>query len=254
MGRPRALRLQLMYKAALRLPSWPIVSVGERTCLNLDLCADELASMASRRTTFLTGLYLYAPDSVRDQRPHLLSYFAPVPRIQSGVDELLSRARAGGGLLVGVHMRRGDYRTYSDGLMYYDAAEYAQVMRSIAARHDGPVRFLVCSDEAVDPGDLVGLDALVSDSGPLVDMYALAGCDLIFGPDSTFSHWASFYGNVPIHILNYKAVEKFGLSPVIREPDPGKDFEVFTPDRFVAHSRKRVDLATALVAPRWGTA
>jgi len=245
----RSIRLRMLYKAALRIPSWPVVSVGDRTCLELDACADELTSMASRRTVFMTGLYLSAPDSVREQRAQLLAYFAPVPRIRSSVEALLASARAGGGLLVGVHIRRGDYRTYSDGLMYYEVGEYAHVMRSIAEKHGGAVKFLICSDEAVDPRDLLGLDAVVSDSAHLVDMYALAGCDLIVGPDSTFSHWASYYGNVPIHILNYKAVEKYGLEGAIREPDPARDFEVFTPDRFVAHTRERVPLAAALRAP-----
>jgi hypothetical protein len=247
---PRSIRLRFLYKAALRIAAWPVVSVGDRAHLDLDACADELAAMASRRTVFMTGLYLFSPESVREQRAQLLSYFAPVPRTRASVDGLLARARAGGGLLVGVHMRRGDYRTYSDGLMYYEASEYAQVMRSIAARHGAPVKFLICSDEAVDPRDLVGLDAVVSDSGHLADMYALAGCDLIVGPDSTFSHWASFYGNVPIHILNYKAVEKYGLPDAVREPDPARDFEVFTPERFGAHIRKRVDLASAMLAPQ----
>ena len=100
-----------------------------------------------------------------------------------------------------------------------------------------------------EPRDLDGLDAVVSDATHLVDMYALAGCDLIVGPDSTFSHWASFYGNVPIHILNYKAVEKYGLEGAVRHPDPTRDFEVFTPDRFASQSRKRVDLASALLPP-----
>jgi hypothetical protein len=32
-------------------------------------------------------------------------------------------------------------------------------------------------------------------------MYALASCDYIVGPPSTFSLWASFYGQVPLCFL-----------------------------------------------------
>jgi hypothetical protein len=36
-------------------------------------------------------------------------------------------------------------------------------------------------------------------SGHLVeDMYAFAGCDYLVGPPSTFTTWASFYGQVPL--------------------------------------------------------
>ena len=31
------------------------------------------------------------------------------------------------------------------------------------------------------------------------DLYALAGCDLLIGPPSTFTQWASFYGKVPLY-------------------------------------------------------
>lgn len=33
------------------------------------------------------------------------------------------------------------------------------------------------------------------------DMYAPAGCDYIVGPPGSFSNWASFYGQAPIHLL-----------------------------------------------------
>ena len=34
------------------------------------------------------------------------------------------------------------------------------------------------------------------------DLYALARCDYIFGPVSTFSQWASFYGDKPLFHLH----------------------------------------------------
>jgi hypothetical protein len=33
-------------------------------------------------------------------------------------------------------------------------------------------------------------------------MYVLAACDLILGPPSTFSIWASYYGQVPLMQLD----------------------------------------------------
>jgi hypothetical protein len=33
------------------------------------------------------------------------------------------------------------------------------------------------------------------------DLHALARCDYIFGPQSTFPQWASFYGNKPLLLL-----------------------------------------------------
>jgi hypothetical protein len=33
------------------------------------------------------------------------------------------------------------------------------------------------------------------------DLYALARCDYIMGPPSTYTQWASFYGNQPLYHL-----------------------------------------------------
>jgi hypothetical protein len=55
------------------------------------------------------------------------------------------------------------------------------------------------------------------------DLYALASCDYIIGPPSTFSQWASFYGNVPRYMVNYKAEQFYGVPS--HEPRLG-DFRI----------------------------
>ena len=248
----RSALLRGMYKLALRLPWWPVVHVGERNCLDMDQYGEKLSRLAVAKTTFLAGLYFSAPESMREHRSDILEYFSPAQDVQGQIDLLLKRARVETEVLVGVHIRGGDYKTYCEGVMYYTVAEYADVMRHLACEltAKGRVRFLVCSDEDVDVDEFAGLDVLVSRAVPLVDMYSLARCDFILAPNSTFSQWASFYGNVPLHILDYKAVEKFGLDGAQRRPDPEADFAVFDPSRFVVPARKRVDPAD-LLGRRW---
>jgi hypothetical protein len=57
---------------------------------------------------------------------------------------------------------------------------------------------------------------------PVGDLYALAQCDYIFGPVSTFSQWASFYGNKPLlHLENHEAQverEQFRVSDLQEIP------------------------------------
>jgi hypothetical protein len=43
-----------------------------------------------------------------------------------------------------------------------------------------------------------GLPVAIGTTPAVVDLYSLAGCDYILGPPSTFSQWASFYGNKPM--------------------------------------------------------
>ena len=63
------------------------------------------------------------------------------------------------------------------------------------------VSFLVCSDEARNPQEFSGLRVGLGTNSSMGDLYALAECDYILGPPSTFSKWASFYGNKPLFHL-----------------------------------------------------
>jgi len=36
------------------------------------------------------------------------------------------------------------------------------------------------------------------------DLYALAECDYIIGPPSTYTLWASFYGDTPLWFMEHK--------------------------------------------------
>ena len=61
------------------------------------------------------------------------------------------------------------------------------------------VSFLVCGEDTQQFREALSCLNVSWGSGQLVeDMYALAECDYLVGPPSTFTGWASFYGNVPI--------------------------------------------------------
>lgn len=107
-------------------------------------------------------------------------------------------ARRRGRFVVGVHLRRGDYEGFRGGRFYYSHAEYRAIMTRVEAAFPSEnVSFLVCSDEPVPSDAFHGLDVLYGPGQELEDLYALAACDRLVGPPSTYSAWASFYGDVP---------------------------------------------------------
>jgi hypothetical protein len=102
-------------------------------------------------------------------------------------------------ITVGIHLRRGDYRTYLGGKYFYPLEVYEQCMRETVRLFPGKtLRFIVCSNEQAMP---VAPAACALHAGPghfIEDLYTLAACDYLIGPPSTFSQWASFYGSVPL--------------------------------------------------------
>ena len=101
--------------------------------------------------------------------------------------------------MIGVHIRRGDYARFKGGRFLFSHDTYREAMEQAQAAHpDRDTAFLVCSDEPLPPGAFAGMDLIEAPGHELEDLYALASCDRLIGPPSTYNRWASFWGEVPL--------------------------------------------------------
>jgi hypothetical protein len=125
--------------------------------------------------------------------------FRPNDVIAGQVSKRIDRMNEIGDIKVGVHVRWGDFR----GTENFFALETFLVrmgeIRNIL--HPRKVAFLICSPEKIESSSLPGDAILFQDSSPICDLYSLASCDYLLGPPSTFSGWASFYGERPIFTM-----------------------------------------------------
>ncbi len=129
-------------------------------------------------------------------------------------------------ILIGVHIRRTDYKTFENGAWYFSDTIYAEKMQAIKhifAARNKKCTFYLCSDEPIVAQNFSGFE-IIFDIQPhfISDLYTLAACDYIIGPPSTYSMWASFYGNVPLLKIfsSDEAIEiaKFGIVNPALEP------------------------------------
>ncbi|MDR1716616.1 MAG: alpha-1,2-fucosyltransferase [Prevotella sp.] len=118
-------------------------------------------------------------------------------------------------IVVGVHIRRGDYAEWNNGIYYYTDEEYLHVMKDIKKQFDNKgqnTKFLLCSNESLDIEHFEELDCfIIPDSSGPKDLYALSKCSYIIGPPSSYSQWASYLGKKPIRLI-LKANENVLLS------------------------------------------
>lgn len=152
---------------------------------------------------FLAGWNHRAPvTDLRPYRPQLQQIFQLPAKARESAESALQQARQGADLVVGVHIRRGDYREFINGRYYFTNTRYAKAMREIMAQTHGQVAFLLCSNEPVDRAAFSEFDTIVLPGGnALEDLHGLCLCDYILAAPSTFSLWASFIGQVPLHFL-----------------------------------------------------
>lgn len=151
--------------------------------------------------------------------------FSPAGVHKLSIDRFISNLRNGYDFLVGVHIRRGDYKEYVGGKYFYPFEFYSTKCKELLRELNGVYKnivFVVCSNETIDLKAFKEINVACSTGNIIEDLYILSKCDLIFGPPSTFSMWASFYGDVPLlHLYNQNQEMTLSQFKVHQEYYPG---------------------------------
>jgi hypothetical protein len=169
---------------------------------SLDLGDPAFVAAAQRRLVFVQGWVLRDHQAFKARGDELRELFRPAESHLAAAARAVASGRAGADALVGVHIRRGDYRVWEGGRYFWPVEMYAALMRGVVELlGDRRVTFLVCSDESVAATDFPGLNVALGPGTEIADLYALASCDLLFGPPSTYTSWASFYGRAPLWMV-----------------------------------------------------
>lgn len=145
--------------------------------------------------------YSHDESFIKEHKQTLLRLFTPDREVLQKVGDVLNGYD---GMTVGVHVRRGDYREWCDGVYCYPDEVWVRIMRDLAneakTQHQN-IRFLICSNEALTIKDSKLTLLQIPNTDGVIDLYGLAKCDYIIGPPSTYSQWASFYGDVPLCLI-----------------------------------------------------
>ena len=139
--------------------------------------------------------------------PKLKRIFRPKDEIMQKANAMVAELRKEAEVVVGVHIRRGDYATWNDGRFFYELEEYRQFMLRVNEFYDNKAAFFISSNEDFPLETFEGCNCRrfgKEPSGAILDLYTLSLCDRIIGPFSSYSRWASFIGEVPLCFLERK--------------------------------------------------
>ncbi len=181
-----------------------VFTLREVSSQTISLDAPEVqAQMAGARIVFVHGWRIRAPESVRRQANLIREYFRPVAELEQASHQPVECLRQKADVIIGVHVRLGDNWKWHGGKYYFPVSQYVTWMHELAGQFQGrKVAFLVCSDEPRNEAEFPGLSVGLGPGSVVGDLYALARCDYIMGPPSTYTQWASFYGNHPMLALD----------------------------------------------------
>lgn len=192
----------------------------------LDLSDPEIRErLRSTRLVILQGWLFRDEAAIRQCASIVREVFRPNDRIREAARSTVEEVRAGASTVVGVHIRRGDYRKHLGGRFFFPTSVYARVMEDLRTSIPD-VSFVVASDEEIDPADLSGLPYVLAPGDAASDLFTLAACDRIVGPPSSFTLWASLYGRTPLAMIvdpeKSPTTEDFRVAPDIKDPQIGK--------------------------------
>jgi len=178
----------------------------------------DFISNPTRKKSLITfyNSYIFWHDNTNLAKYHtqITAYFKPIEPHWSNIKNFSKNIRAEfpDSIIVGVHIRRGDYKDWAGGMWYFEDDAFAQHLRNIENKlNPKKTVFVICSNEDVNFENYQNLELRKSTGHIIEDMYILAECDYIVGPHSTYSMWASFYGQKPLYKMR-KDKSDFSLS------------------------------------------
>ena len=206
--------LETLLRRTMKLLSkWKIRNIGFAKIIYsfnesewIDLAKSDISDLVKSNNVLIFGWNYLDSINIYKHKKEVVDYWTPNAAYTKQVDYFNNLYREHAELLVGVHIRRGDYQSFNGGKYFYDNSIYQKIMfqfSGLSLAKDKKIVFCICSDDKSVA--LVTPFICFEENRPfIVDLYLLAMCDFIIGPPSTFSAWASFYGDKPLAYITDK--------------------------------------------------
>lgn len=193
------------YGAKLRL--LPVVNFDEPEA---DYSFEE-QQMHKRRLIIAQGWYARWYDLFLKYKSEIISLFQFDDIVKVAPNQLLA-AVPSDHIRLGLHIRRGDYKTWKNGRFFYSDEQYITQIQHFQALHPNQSLhvFLCGNDPDLDESSfrraLPDIKITFAKGNPAEDLYLLSQCHWLMGAPSTFTLVASMYHDVPLYWI--KEAEK----------------------------------------------
>lgn len=188
------------YAASMHL--LPVASFNTENEENNDAA---LSLMTRKKNLVVEGWYVRFYDLFLKYKAEIIDLFAFEPAVRQSAEDLLRKTSGDAALRLGVHIRRGDYKTWHGGKYFYEDQVYVEYIRQFASLfRDRLITVYICgNDPALDRAyfqtQLSEMNVCFPEGNPGEDLCLLSECDYLIGAPSTFSLVASMYRDIPLY-------------------------------------------------------
>ncbi len=200
------MRICVKYKIT-RLPFIEIIEIFAMQVPSVfDLNDPIFVQKAKSKIVLVAGWFFRDTPNFEKYQDQIRAFWRPNASIITKTEQQIKTYRQDVDILIGVHIRRGDYADFRDGKWFYSDAVYAQkllLIKQLDIFKDKKIHFVICSNEAINLESFGMLPTIFEQRHFVEDLHLLSLCDYIVGVPSTFSMWASFYGKRPLLQINH---------------------------------------------------
>lgn len=168
-----------------------------------DLNNEYFLKKATKKIVFLKGSWYVDDLNFVEYSSVIKNTFVPKNEFYIKANAIINPLKVNGKCLVcGIHFRKGDYKYFKNGAYYLTDEIYKlkmiQAQNFLCENYNLKIKFIIFSNETINLNNFKELDVCNFSNHFMVDLTAMTLCDYLIAPISTFSMWASFYGNVPL--------------------------------------------------------
>ena len=179
------------------------VAIAEHEELYIE--TNKILKESKGKFILVKGWKFRANTSLLKNKNEIIKHFHPSEMYFSRIESYAEKVfKSGNRIYIGVHIRKGDYKNFENGIYYYSDEQYLLQMKRLSQLLiDTELIFILCSNENINL-EYFKQNNISVERGPgfeLDDLYTLSKCDYIIGPPSTYTMWASFYGERPLYMI-----------------------------------------------------
>lgn len=160
--------------------------------------------LSFRQINFLDGKPTWNLEvDYTDIKPILRRLFDLNKSKKEKIDQRIDTLGVSDCVLIGCHIRGGDYRTWKGGKYFFTQYEYRMFLDKILGLFPNKrVFFYISTNEKLDESAFTGLEYIhVNDASATQDLYALSRCKYLIGTLSSFNMWISLVYDIPLYTI-----------------------------------------------------
>jgi hypothetical protein len=141
--------------------------------------------------TYVKGWYFRNGESLNLIKSHYINEFVTRLEKESQYEDKEE-------LLIGVHIRRGDYINFQEGKYYLADEQYIAALKNVVEDIKGPFHVVLFGNDPkldISKFQSLGFNLTLSNGNVYQDYYRVSKCDIVLGPSSTFTIWSQFISN-----------------------------------------------------------